>query len=340
MRAVFRCDASPTIGAGHVVRCLALADALRRNGWSCLFACAEDSAAAIPALQQAGHELLLLSHEEVEDPRPLWARWPDGCDLLIVDHYGLGIDFEAACRAWAKRILVIDDLADRKHDCDFLLDSALNDGASNYVALVPVSCRFLFGPRFAPLRPDFRAARALAIQRREQSDGPCKVLLGFGASDTRNLTPLALHAMASINHDIRVDVVLGAGVRNRAEVEALAMELPLNARIFNTVNNMAERMCAVDLAVGGAGSSAWERCCLGLPAIMVVTSNNQENIAGHLTLAGAAEVVSAERDGLADALSRVVGELAAAPARLQEMSRRAFALCDGRGGERVAEAVI
>lgn len=339
MKAVFRCDASAEIGAGHVVRCLALAEALRREGWSCSFVCAEDSAAAAPALRQNGRELVVIPRNEADDPRLLRERWPDGRGLLVVDHYGLDAGFETACRGWAGRILVIDDLADREHDCDFLLDSALNPASNNYASLVPGSCRFLFGPRFAPLRPGFREARALAARRREQSDGLSSALLGFGASDAMNLTPPTLKAIARSGLDIRIDVVLGAAAGNFEEVEELAMDLPLNITLFKAVDNMAERMCAADLAFGAAGSTAWERCCLGLPAIMIIAAENQRMIASGLASAGAAQVVSAPRDGLVEALSQAVGELAAAPARLREMSQRAFSLCDGRGAERVAEAL-
>jgi UDP-2,4-diacetamido-2,4,6-trideoxy-beta-L-altropyranose hydrolase len=339
MRALFRCDASSKIGAGHVVRCLALAEALAHEGWSCSFVCVEDSAVVVPALRQAGHELVLLQRTEADDPVALRDRWPDGYDLLIVDHYELDFGFEAACRGWASRILVLDDLADRKHDCDLLLDSALDSSSNNYASLVPSSCRLLFGPCFAPLRPEFYKARALASQRRAERAGLTGVLLGFGASDTRNLTPPALVAIAQSGLDVRVDVVIGAGAKNLEEVEALSRNLPLEVRIFSAVNDMVEKMCEVDLAVGGAGSSAWERCCLGLPAIMIVTSKNQKNIAKHLTSASAADVVSVRRDDLIGALSIAVAGLEAEPARLREMSRRAFALCDGRGAVRVAEAV-
>jgi len=339
MRAIFRCDASSTIGAGHVMRCLALAETLVHDGWSCSFVCHEDTIAAAPALRQAGHDLVILPSHKADDPVVLRQLRPEGCGLLIVDHYGLDSGFEAVCRGWAGRILVIDDLADRPHDCDLLLDSALDRLADDYASLVPGSCRLLIGPRFAPLRPDFQKARAFATQRRERNAGLTGILLGFGASDAQNLTPLTLRAMARSGLDIHVDVVLGAAARNFEEVEALSRELPLKVRIFNAVNNMAERMCAVDLAIGGAGSSAWERCCLGLPAIMIVTSKNQERIASGLATAGAAKVVDVRRDGLVEALSRAASELAATPTRLREMSRQAFALCDGRGAERVAEAV-
>ena len=120
--AIFRCDASPAIGAGHVVRCLALADALRRDGWSCTFVCSDDSDVAVRVLAATHHELVLLPRQMADDPRALRDRWPRGRGFLIVDHYELDAKFETACRSWTKKILVIDDLADRVHDCDFIVE--------------------------------------------------------------------------------------------------------------------------------------------------------------------------------------------------------------------------
>src|SRR5580658_8626962 len=121
---VFRCDGGPSMGGGHVARCLALAEELRKRGWVCTFAVSAETAATLPALAASGHRLQILPPHLSADAEPdaLVANNPDGATLLIVDHYRRDRHFESACRNWAKHILVIDDLADRPHDCDWLLD--------------------------------------------------------------------------------------------------------------------------------------------------------------------------------------------------------------------------
>ncbi|MBY0431842.1 MAG: hypothetical protein K2Q10_11635, partial [Rhodospirillales bacterium] len=113
LTAVFRADAEPAIGGGHVMRCLTLADALAARGWRCHFACRPGTPEMVLALAASGHAVVPLA-----DPSPaaLAARWPAGCGLLVVDNYGLDAAYERACRPWAGRILVFDDLADRPHD--------------------------------------------------------------------------------------------------------------------------------------------------------------------------------------------------------------------------------
>ena len=167
--AVFRADASPTMGGGHVMRCLTLADALRDAGWSCAFATAAESSAMVPALARSGHATIDIASDDAGELGACVGH----ADLLIVDHYGLGAVFEGRARDWAGQVLVIDDLPNRPHDCDLLLDQTAGRGAGDYAGMVPDHCRLLLGADHALLRPQFLSARGspgcIAIANRPAS---------------------------------------------------------------------------------------------------------------------------------------------------------------------------
>jgi UDP-2,4-diacetamido-2,4,6-trideoxy-beta-L-altropyranose hydrolase len=328
--AVFRCDASARIGAGHVMRCLTLADALSETGWTCAFACGAPTTDTVPALLESPHERLLLDGEAETEAAALAARWPDGCDLLVADHYQRDTVFEAACRPWARRIMAIDDIADRPHHCDVLLDQNLGRRASDYDGLVADHCRRLTGARFALLRPQFAAARRHARRRREIGDAPRRILVSLGATDPDNVTTSVLHGIGQAGIRAEIDVVLGRSAPHLHAVRALAMDMPGRVTVHAGVDDMATLMSEADLAVGAAGSSSWERCCLGLPTVLMVIADNQRP--GAAALAGAGAVVPVEST---DAVGAAVKDLWRSADRRHAMATAAGGICDGYGTARI-----
>lgn len=328
---VFRPDASFSTGSGHVVRCLALAAALTRRGASCAFAVTEEALAAVPALASAGHRLLPLAAGD--DAAALASALPKGTDWLVVDHYGLGAAYEARCRPWARRILAIDDLPRRLHGCDLLLDQTLNRHEESYRPWVPADCRVLTGTSHALLRPAFAARRAEALAGRR--DPVERILVCFGGGDPEGITePIAL-ALAEALPGVTVDVVIGP---HWPEAAAQAARLTAHSRVVVHCDppDMAGLMVAADLAVGAAGSMSWERCALGLPAVVVVAADNQEAIAQALAAAGAARVTAARPAAIVAAVAELVDDAVARAA----MVERAAGICDGGGADRVAAAMV
>ena len=313
--AVFRADASPKIGGGHVMRCLALADGLMQAGWLCRFWVSPGTLATVPALVRSGHKFL--DHGPPKEQ----------VQLLIVDHYDLDIAFEASCRSWARHILVIDDLANRRHDCDLLLDQTLGRSAKDYGELTPFGCELLLGPDHALLRPDFSRYRNKSLMRRH---GAIKrILLTFGSSDPWDMTGVALDGLEHAGVDAFVDVVLG---RSSPNSEAIANRLQgwERAQFHADASNMAELMSSADISIGAAGVTSWERCTVGLPGLVVVTADNQRIIARTLDPAGAAvflgDWTTMTSSRLVDAL-RAMGE----PRRMLAMADAAASVCDGLG---------
>ena len=336
-QAVFRADASAAIGGGHVARCRALADALANKDWSCRFAVNQQTIAAIPALAASRHDFIRLTGDGLDEAAEIKPSIEGKIDLLIVDHYQRDAQFESACRSWAGHILVIDDLANRHHDADFLLDQTLGRDEVDYVSLVPPGCRMLLGPDFALLRPQFARARSDALAHRD--GGLRRILICMGNSDPHDMTTVALQGIVQSGVTVAIDVVLGSISPNCAAVAAEIAGLKRDIRLHIDVPDMAALMASADLAIGSSGVIAWERCAVGLPTIAVITADNQRMIAANLSAAGAVHLAGDWKGASAEAISGAVAAVAKRPELLTEMSRKAAAICDGNGVERATSTI-
>lgn len=335
---LFRFDASTAIGGGHAVRCLALAQAMAQEGWDCRFAYREGTAETVPTLAAIGQPAIRLTGPESAEPAALSAALPEGVTLLVVDHYERGRAYERACRGWAQHIAALDDRPTRPHDCDILIDPTLGREAADYRSLVPAGCTLLTGTDYAILRPAFARARKRALERRGTPKPVQRILVSFGMADPENLSGLALAAIAESGLHAAVDVVLGAEALHRAAIEAAHRALPGGGAVHAYVEDMAALMLEADFAIGAAGSSAWERCCLGLPTLHFVLADNQHDIALGLEQRGAAENLGPPDGGAADRLAARIAALGRQPEALAQMGRAAAAVCDGQGSGRLIEA--
>lgn len=336
------------------MRCLALAAALRDRGAAPLFVSRElpgglsclvaDQGFAVrrlappdpmggfqPETEYAGWlgvpwqtDAREVAEQLQHSPRPDW---------LIVDSYAIDARWERSLRHLARRIMVIDDLADRPHDCELLLDQNLcADMESRYEGLVSDTCRLLLGPRHALLRAEFLEARR-RLRSRDGSVG--RLLLFLGGSDQGNQTGKVLRALRQLDRPgLAVDVVVGASNPHRDEIRATCAATPGTLYHYQ-VDNMAELMLQADLAIGAAGSTTWERCYLGLPSLLLVLADNQFAGAKGAAAAGAAICLGACGAVTADHIAGVLGSLLGDPAAVREMGRRALAVmgeppgCDG-----------
>lgn len=359
----FRADAATWMGIGHVMRCLTLADSLSARGHTCRFVCRTHAGNLIEYIRNRGYAVaelpgvqavLPLSVRSGSDPEH--AHWL-GCDWdkdavqtlavladkavdwLIVDHYALEARWESKLRRVCPKILVIDDLADRSHTCDLLLDQTFGRRQLDYQSRLAPGTEILCGSLYALLRPEFARLRAVSLARRG-GGAVRQLLISMGGVDQYNATGqiLASLAVTRFLEPVRVIVVMGSKAPWLAEVrrQAEAMSVPVEVRV--DVSDMAELMVASDLAIGAAGATSWERCCLGLPAIMVVLAGNQRAVAGGLKQAGAAEVI-ADIDQIAVCLPLLIEAFIAEPERLRIMSEQAARITDGGGAQRVADCL-
>lgn len=258
-------------------------------------------------------------------------------DWLVVDHYGLDATWERPFQSRVGHIFVIDDLANRPHECDLLLDQSLQE-PGRYTGLIRNTCVPLIGPKYALLRPEFVTARQNI--RTWKDDRASRLLVFFGGIDAGGETFKALSAIKMLDRaDVTADVVIGQANPHRALIKAACSKLP-NVTLRSQIENMAALMTACDLFVGAGGTSSWERCCLGLPALVLATADNQiiQSIAlaragAHLYL-GQAHSVSAER------LARLIDEMLGFPEMLMHMTEQGQDIVDGRGTIRVANCMM
>ncbi len=353
-----RVDASSRIGTGHVTRCLTLADTLVRRGATVEFVCRAMAGDLHDQIEGRGYRVRRLpagtgaarSREE-RAPHAAWLEtdWRTDAEQtvdalapaerrpawLVVDHYALDARWQRHLRPFVGRILAIDDLADRPHAADVLLDQNLAIAGERYAALVPRSTRVLSGPAFAVVDDAYREVRANLRPR----TGECaRWILFFGGVDLQNETTKVLTAIATSRwRAMTIDVVVGAGNPHREAVAEVLRSLP-HATLHVQVPNLAPLFAAADLAIGAGGTSTWERCCLGVPSVLVATATNQvptlEALSehGYVAYLGTHDRVTVDDYRQAFAIASDAG-------RLRDLARRCMALVDGKGAGRVADAM-
>lgn len=326
----FRTDATTAIGGGHVMRCLALAAELDRCGAEVMFYAVEGSAVVAPALGRSGFSVTTLSGAEADLPGV-------ALDALVVDHYGLDFQHEERLRRSCGYLAVIDDLADRHHDCDLLIDTAFGRSPDAYRALAP-KAHFLLGTGFALLRPAFAALRPSSLARQAAPGALRSILVSFGLSDPPSITVPATHTLMSMTEGFEVDVVLRKDSPGWAALWPLAAASGGRLTLVDDPGELAELMARADLMLGAGGVTSWERCCLGVPSVVVQTADNQADNVEALARAGAALVLAKPAD-ITDDLEHAVRRLGA-PGDRRVMSAAAAVLCDGAGARRVADAIL
>jgi UDP-2,4-diacetamido-2,4,6-trideoxy-beta-L-altropyranose hydrolase len=356
--AVFRADASVEIGTGHVMRCLTLADALSERGTECRFICRPHPGNLLELIKARGYEALALSTSYdvpnvADETRSPYTRWlgvsvgkdaaeavaavgRDRVDWLVVDHYALDASWESRLRACAAHVLVIDDLANRTHDCDILLNQNLGREPGSYAGLVPDGCRVLTGAQFALLRPEFASLRPRSLARRLQVP-PERVLVSLGGVDKDNETGKVLEGLAAsaLPDNLCITVVMGPNAPWIAQVRNQAARMPWPTRVVVGVPHLAALMAECDLAIGAAGSTAWERCCLGVPTLTVVLAENQRAGAQALEAAGACFTLG-EGVRLCQDIEAKLRQVSA-PGVLERMRRASAKITDGAGTARVVQ---
>jgi UDP-2,4-diacetamido-2,4,6-trideoxy-beta-L-altropyranose hydrolase len=332
---VFRADAGLSIGNGHVMRCLTLADALAAWGAHCIFVCRCDPGHLNDRVRQRGFEVIELPTgvSAIQDAKLTAAALARvGADWLVVDHYDLDIEWERAAITHDLLLMVIDDLADRRHLCHLLLDQNLGRQREDYGQHVPVNCGLLIGPQYALVRPAFAERRRASLRRRESGIGR-HLLVALGGVDHGNVTGAVLRALMAcpLPPDGRVTVVLGPHSPWIDDVRVASERFPLRCELRVDVAEMSLLMAEADLAIGAAGSSAWERCTLGLPTLLLLLAENQRAGSKALDASNAGRFLESPAD-----LFRAVPEMTL-PFKLRVMSRAAAEVTDGAGAQRVVE---
>ncbi len=343
------------------MRCLTLADALRDKGAEIIFISREYPGNINHLIEQKNFDIYKLplsdGKEKIADTvsahKLLHAEWLGSSqhqdalqcepllqdckpDWLVVDHYAIDCYWQRILKPHYQKLMVIDDLADRQHDCDLLLDQTYGRNAVDYKPLVPAHAKLLLGTGYALLRPEFAEWRDFSLKRRVNPELK-SLLITMGGVDADNVTGRVLTALRDciLPSGLKITVVMGGAAPWLEQVKHLAGQMPNPTEVKVNVTNMAEIMAHSDLAIGAAGSTSWERCCLGLPSLMVVLAENQQTIAKGLQNQGAASLFKI--DCIKTLQSSV---LAMTQNKLQHLGEAARQIVDGSGIQRTLENML
>ena len=316
------------------MRCLTLAEALRARGAQPHFFVNQAFAQTVPLAIEAGFPLHVVQGGD-DFATALGKTLGDGVDLAIFDHYGLAKADQIKVRGHARHVAVIDDLANRPLDADLLLDQTVGRLAHSYAGLVPSHCRMLVGPLYALLRPEFAAMRPASLARRAQVMRRGRLLVSMGLTDVGGITGELVTRLSRQTFPERIDVLLADAAPSSPVVAAVAARDP-RVRVYSPLEaDVASLMTEADIAIGSAGTTSWERCCLGLPSVIIARASNQALVIAELPARGAALLAASPDAAVAECEA-----LARDEALYGRLAGRSADLVDGLGADRVADALI
>jgi len=345
---IFRVDSSRIIGNGHVMRCTNFAKFLRNRGVDCRFISRTHDGALRDIVVESGFEQLWLAKPPASEVADMsdYSQWlgvpvsedaeetiavlqGSRADFLVVDHYSLDWRWESRLYGHARAIFVVDDLANRRHFCDVLLDQTVNRDKCDYDQLVPDSCKVLTGVEFALIDPSFSRLRKFSLSRRS-TGGVKRLLISLGGVDPNNITLKVLEILETISRVriLTIDVVVAKNCPNLASLKTFCSSTKLKVSLIIGTSEMAEIMARSDIAIGAGGTSSWERCVLGLPTVQLTLAGNQDLVVSSLHKLGAA--ISTDLDHLEQSILKLFNN----ETRLK-VSSRAAAVVDGNGLERI-----
>lgn len=339
MKVAIRTDASYSLGTGHVMRCLTLAEMLAARGANVTFICRELAGHLCEHIEQSGFRVVRIapSPASKNDAEPSWKHDADASlralshlelrpDLLVVDQYSLERRWERALRSVATRILAFDDLANRTHDCDILIDPNLHDSPeSRYAALVGEATRVFVGPQYALLRPEFDG-----YPPRVRDQGVGKLLAFFGGSDPTHEAFKVVQALRALDSRAPPTALVLGPINPCAQQVHEAARGLTEIKLLESTDKMARIMAESDLALGTCGGAAWERCLLGLPALVVISAENQRDDARILHSLGAVRNLGEGAQVGFDTWMAAITDLQEDSRALSAMSKAAMAVMVGR----------
>lgn len=337
---LIRADASPEIGTGHVMRCLALAQAWQDHGGRAIFLMGQSTPAIRERLSREGCEVLTCNATvgSTDDAlQTLEATRRSGCGWLVLDGYQFDAAYEERVSRLGFGVLCVDDLGHAQHSADVILNPNLTATESQYTDGYK-KAHLLLGTNYCLLRREFRN---WSDWNREIPPMAEKILVTLGGSTPEGLALNIVEALAQTQDRFEHAVfVLGASSRESETLKCATKKLQGKVTFLHAASDMAKLMAQADIAIAAAGSTCWEMSFMGLPALIVDIAENQT-----------AEALELQRQGYAKYLGNgnllTPGKLAAelsgllhSPEERREMSQRCRKLVDGRGAERVVTVML
>ena len=343
-----RVDSGIEIGAGHAMRCLSLAQALKKMNFELCFISKKTKGNISKLFMDKGFAVYYIQDNHSKSKKKeiikndanqtakIIIKHQIELSWILVDHYDLDFKWEKSLRKYVNKIIVIDDLT-RKHDSDLLLDQNYNKNLkTRYNKLVPRKCVKLLGPKYALLRNEFSVLRKIVKPRKNFK----KILISFGGSDPTNETGKVLSAIKILKTKKQflkeVDVVISNSNKNKNKIKQLCNSIP-NAKFYQNIYNIGRVMCKADLAVGAGGSSTWERFCLGLPAIVSIVADNQKETTEALAKKECLINVGLAKNLAVKKYVEIFENLDMK--KLRRISKNSLRVVDGNGSVRVAKKI-
>jgi UDP-2,4-diacetamido-2,4,6-trideoxy-beta-L-altropyranose hydrolase len=360
---VIRADANANIGVGHAMRCLALAEWLADMDIIPVLITKHKNELIESKLLALGGGILLLDESlcipDVKYKHSSWLKGTEEDDakvsvdaidkltqhkyghaplFIMVDHYSLGAPWEIILQKIAQ-ILVVDDLSDRAHNCNWLIDQTYGKTVDDYCKLTPAKTKLLIGPEYGLLRKEFSAAVKSLTRGYKNSD--IKVLISLGGVDKNNDTSKILTYLSQYKtfDELSITIVTGNANPNLKKLAAFILEFS-NVNLLVDVNNMAFLMNTHDLCIGAAGSTSWERCAMALPTLTVILADNQQTIADNMAAVNAIINLGLVEDLTENKLLSQFEQVCKNKSLYRLLSRNSYDLCDGLGCSRIIKEVM
>ncbi|MDH5471997.1 MAG: UDP-2,4-diacetamido-2,4,6-trideoxy-beta-L-altropyranose hydrolase [Gammaproteobacteria bacterium] len=343
MSIAFRVDASFQIGTGHVMRCLTLANELRDRNKDVYFICRDLKGNLSNYIEKKGfyckllsnsHDELLVDEDSLSHAQWLGVSWQKDAEdtnqilcnnkveWLVVDHYGIDSRWHKLVRKNIGNLFVIDDLADRKLDCDILLDQNFYlNPEQRYSHLVNERCSCLLGPKHALLRKEFIQQKQ--IKRCDQRKSVVRIFVFMGGSDPTNETEKALLGLDKVKDiNFEVDVVVSSANPRANYIEEMCANRCF-CKFHKDVMNISQLMNEADMAIGAGGATTLERCYLGLPSLVIMVAENQKETTKALNKVGALHCIGWYSDISSDDIYRAVNDFIYHPEKLEQICIKA-----------------
>ncbi|MBL9051077.1 MAG: UDP-2,4-diacetamido-2,4,6-trideoxy-beta-L-altropyranose hydrolase [Tabrizicola sp.] len=342
MKFAFRTDAATSIGSGHVMRCLTLARVLAEKSHDCRFVCRDLPGNLNDKIAIEFPVVILPRGDGVEvdwqaDALKTAASVGE-VDWLLVDHYELDARWEKAVRPCAKRLIVLDDLADRPHACNLLLDQSLGRRPDDYSAFVTHDTQLLLGPEYALLRPEFSAQRSQSLVGRNRRSIR-NLLVVMGGFDADNTIGAILQAIANLQDAklYEVSVAISSRATHLESLRSETARMPCKTSLRVDETDMAGLMKWADVAISASGLTAYELACMGVPMILLPVSAIQLRVANELSQIAEAVALVGWQEDPANRIGIALADILTRLSTLAPESRRVATAFDGLGAIRVAE---
>ena len=338
---LFRVEASIAIGSGHIMRCLALAQAWQNLGGNAIFAVATDIGKLQTRLETEGitiHQLSVTSGSREDGEAVIALAQKLGVSWVVVDGYQFGANYQQQLKAAGLNLLFIDDYGHAKH---YSADLILNQNLSADERFYPHrenDTQLLLGTNYALLRWEFWQWRHW---KREIPQTARKIFVTLGGSDPDNVTLKVMHALSAIKTEaLEVVVIVGGSNPHYDQLQAVAQASPFSMTLKQNVTNMPEWMAWADLAIAAGGSTNWELAFMGLPSVIITVAENQSAIAQQLGKMGVTISLGWHQNLTVNQLTAAISDLLSAQQKRQQMSEKGRQLVDGLGSQKVIDQIM